>query len=166
MVFGLTDVSTGAGFSTIKALLPVFVVSAALVAVTVIVFGLGKFTGAVYNPVESIVPVVAFPPATAFTDHVTLAFAFPATAAANACVAPARTDAEAGVTVTSTPAFSGGVVGDVGEVLLVVPTQPPTSNATIPVDAIQVRFTDMSPIINSGLLLAGRRYHCRPHLDG
>jgi hypothetical protein len=123
------------------------VVSATLVAVTVIVFAVGKFTGAVYNPVASIVPVVALPPATAFTDHVTLVFAFPVTAAANACAAPARTAAVAGVTVTTTPALSGGVVGEVGDVpvLLAVPTQPPTSNARIPVDAIQVRFTDYPP---------------------
>jgi hypothetical protein len=157
IVFGLTAVSTGTGFSSVSALVPVFVVSAALVAVTVIVFGVGKFTGAVYNPVVSMVPVVAFPPATAFTDHVTLVLAFPVTAAANDCVAPARTAAVAGVTVTTTPAFSGGVVGDVGDVgdvpvlLLPTPAQPANSKAKIPVDAIQVRFTDLSPIVFLGL---------------
>ena len=104
---GLTEVSTGTGFSSVNALVPVFVVSATLVAVTVIVFAIGKFTGAVYNPVASIVPVVALPPATAFTDHVTLVFAFPVTAAANAWVTPARTAAVAGVTVTTTPTLFG-----------------------------------------------------------
>jgi hypothetical protein len=112
MVFGLTEVSTGTGFSSISALFPCFAVSAALVAVTMIVFGVGKFAGAVNNPVASIVPVVGFPPGTVFTDHVTLVFAFPVTADVNSCVAPARTIAVAGVTVTTTAALSGGIVGD------------------------------------------------------
>jgi hypothetical protein len=130
-------------------LFPIFVLSAALVAVTVIVFGVGRFIGAVYNPVASIVPVVAFPPGTALIDHTTLVFAFPVTAAANVCVAPARTAAVAGVTVTTTPAFSGGIVGDEPPLLLPTPAQPATSKTNITAAAIQRCFTDLSPIVDS-----------------
>jgi hypothetical protein len=56
----------------VTALVPVCVVSAALVAVTVIVFGDGRLAGAVYIPFASIVPIVAFPPTTEFTAQVTL----------------------------------------------------------------------------------------------
>ena len=149
IVVGLTDVSTGTGFSSVTAPFPDLVVSAALVAVTVIVLGVGKFDGAVYKPVASIVPVAVFPPAAAFTDHVTLVFAFPVTAAVNACVAPARTIAVAGATVTTTPAFSGGVVGDDPPLLLPNPAQPATSIPKIMVGVIQMRFTGLSPIVDS-----------------
>jgi hypothetical protein len=56
IVVGLTDVSTGTGFSKVTAPFPNFVVSAALVAVTVVVLGLGRLAGAVYRAVEFIVP--------------------------------------------------------------------------------------------------------------
>jgi hypothetical protein len=91
------------------------------------------------------VPVVAFPPATAFTDHVTVVFVFPVTAAVKVCVAPARTIAVEGVTVTTTPAFSGGVVGDPPPPLLPNPAQPATSTANTPVAAMHKRFTDLPP---------------------
>jgi hypothetical protein len=157
IVFGLTDVSVGTGFSSATAPFPDFVVSATLVAVTVIVLGLGKFTGAVYNPVVSMVPVAALPPATAFTDHVTLVLVFPVTVAANACMAPARTIAVAGATATVTPALLGGVVGDDPPLLLPIPAQPANSNAKTPVAATQMRFTDLSPIVDS--LLDSRPAH-------
>lgn len=52
-----------------------FIVSAALVAVTVTLGGEGTFAGAVYvalaAPFATIVPTVEFPPATPFTPHVT-----------------------------------------------------------------------------------------------
>jgi hypothetical protein len=149
IVLGLTDVSTGTGFSSVTPLFPIFVLSAALVAVTVIVFGVGRFIGAVYNPVASIVPVVAFPPGTALIDQTMLVFAFPVTAAANVCVAPARTAAVAGVTVTTTPVFSGGIVGDEPPLLLPTPAQPATSKTNITAAAIQRCFTDLSPIVDS-----------------
>jgi hypothetical protein len=149
IVVGLTDVSTGTGFSSVTAPFPDLVASAALVAVTVIVLGVGKLAGAVYKPVASIVPVAAFPPAAAFTDHVTLVFAFPVTAAVNACVAPARTIAVAGATVTTTPIFSGGVVGEDPPLLLPTPAQPATSIPKAMVGVIQMRFTGLSPIVDS-----------------
>jgi hypothetical protein len=149
-VLGLTDVSTGTGFSSVTALLPCLVVSAALVAVTVIIFGVGRFAGAVYTPVASIVPVAVFPPTTVFTDHVTLVFAFPVTAAVNACVAPERTMEVAGATVTVIPALVGGVVGVVGDgapLLLTVPVQPAASHTSITIGAIQMRFTACPPAL-------------------
>jgi hypothetical protein len=47
-----------------------------------------------------IVPTVAFPPATPFTDHVTAVFAVFVTVAVNCCVAPTATLGAAGATVT------------------------------------------------------------------
>jgi predicted enzyme related to lactoylglutathione lyase len=50
-----------------------------------------------------IVPIVELPPATAFTCQVTLEFELPLTCAVNVCVAPRRTLAALGETVTVTP---------------------------------------------------------------
>jgi hypothetical protein len=61
-------------------------------ASTVAVFGTGRTAGAVYRPVESIVPTVAFPFATPFTDHVKVRLLDPETEALNCCVEPARTE--------------------------------------------------------------------------
>jgi predicted polyphosphate/ATP-dependent NAD kinase len=55
--------------------------SATLTAVTVALGGDGKIVGAAYNPVEEIVPLLALPPGTPFTCHVTLVFEVPVTLA-------------------------------------------------------------------------------------
>jgi hypothetical protein len=55
--------------------------SALLTASTVTVAGDGKTAGAVYSPPAEIVPVLALPPVTSFTSHVTLVFVVPATLA-------------------------------------------------------------------------------------
>ena len=49
------------------------------------------------------VPLVLLPPATPFTDQVTVEFVVPLTVATNCCAAPARTLALRGATVTDTP---------------------------------------------------------------
>jgi hypothetical protein len=64
----------------------VFFGSATLVAAIVTVAGEGKPAGAVYSPVDEIVPTVEFPPAVPFTVHVTLVFDELVTFAANCCV--------------------------------------------------------------------------------
>ena len=69
---GETALTVGTGFSSVSALLPVIVVSVTLVAVIVSVFGEGTVAGALYRPVLLIVPDAALPPATPFTDHVTV----------------------------------------------------------------------------------------------
>jgi hypothetical protein len=80
-------------------------------------------------------------------------FAFPVTAAVNACVAPARSIAVAGATVTVTPTLLGGVAGDVGDagdgppLLLTAPAQPAASHTSTTVRAMQMRFTGFSPIV-------------------
>ena len=80
-------------------------------------------------PDELIVPVAALPPATPFTCQVTAVFDDPATVALKDCVAPARTFALAGETVTVTLDPEGGVVGlEAGE-LFVVPVQPVSAAA-------------------------------------
>ena len=77
-----------------------FVGSAWLVAVTCTVAGVGRSAGAVYAPVELIVPTVAFPPATPFTLQLTLVFVEFWTVAWNAAGLPSSTVPLAGVIVT------------------------------------------------------------------
>jgi hypothetical protein len=116
-------VSTGTGFCNVTALLPVAVASAELTARTVTVLELGTIAGAVYTPDELIVPVAALPSATPFTCQVTAVFDDPATVALNDFVAPARTFALAGETVTVTLDPEGGVLELEGDELFVVPAQ-------------------------------------------
>ena len=126
---GAMPVSTGTGFCNVTALLPDAAASAELTALTVTVLELGTVAGAVYTPVELIVPVAALPPATPFTCHVTAVFDDPATVAPKDFVAPARTFALAGETVTVTLDPEGGVVGlEAGE-LFVVPVHPASAAA-------------------------------------
>jgi hypothetical protein len=121
------------------------VVSAALVAVNVTVFGVGKLVGAVYIPFVSIVPTVALPPATAFTDQVTAVFVEPVTVAANAPLDPARIVAVAGVTVTLVPPLSGGS-GEPSPPRFVPRPEQPLSNKTMNnACTLQIRFTALPP---------------------
>jgi hypothetical protein len=71
---GLTLVSTGVGFHSVTALFPMALESAALTASISTDPVFGKLAGAVYFPEEVIVPVLADPPATLFTSHVTFPF--------------------------------------------------------------------------------------------
>jgi len=58
-------------FHNVTLLVPLALESAAGAALIVIAFELGKLAGAVYTPDPLIVPVVALPPATPFTDQFT-----------------------------------------------------------------------------------------------
>jgi len=78
---GLIPLITGIGFIRVTALVPVAEESAALVALTVTVLGLGKVAGATYFPFASIVPSALEPPLVPFTDQVTLEFDVPLTVA-------------------------------------------------------------------------------------
>ena len=104
---GETLLTVGTEFSTVSALVPVIVVSVVLVAVTVSVFGLGKLAGALYSPALVIVPSDALPPATPFTDQVTVWFRIPPpldvplTVAVNCWVVATDTLAVTGLTATT-----------------------------------------------------------------
>lgn len=104
---GLTLLSTGVGFHRVRSLEPLALASAMDTASTVIVFGFGTVAGAVYTPLEAIVPSAAFPPTTPFTDQLTLSFVVPVTVAVKGCVAPARTFAAVGTTLTEIPGGGG-----------------------------------------------------------
>jgi hypothetical protein len=67
---GVIELST-TGTRMVAVELPNFVGSWKLVAAMVTPVGLGAVAGAVYRPLEAIVPYVLFPPTIAFTDHVT-----------------------------------------------------------------------------------------------
>src|SRR5580704_11983459 len=58
--------------------------------------------GGVYKPVAVIVPSLEFPPTVPLTVQVTAVFVVPVTVAVNCCVAGARSDAEAGLTLILT----------------------------------------------------------------
>jgi len=114
---------TGIGFSSVTVTLAEMFASAALTAITVNVFGLGRLAGAVYIPAELIVPVAALPPVTPFTNQFTELFAEPVTVALNGCEAPNRTLAELGETATVMPEDCELVARDLEE-FAVEPAQP------------------------------------------
>ena len=123
--FGVMLFSTGIGFHRVTALPPEASESAALMALTVTMFGFGKLTGAVKTPADVIVPAAALPPVTPFTCQVTDEFDVPLTVAAKVCVAPART--VAGLGETETLMFVGdGVPGLPG---LPLPPATPAQSA-------------------------------------
>lgn len=72
-----------------------------------------------------IVPTDALPPATPFTFQVTFEFEVPVTVALNVCVAPARTVAGFGVTLTLMLGGGGGAPGFPG--FVVTPATPAQS---------------------------------------
>src|SRR5207245_600149 len=79
-----------------------FVVSAALVAFTVTVAGLGTVAGAAYSPEVEMVPVVELPPVNPLTLQVTALLLLPVTTALNCWDAPVRSEALVGLTLTAT----------------------------------------------------------------
>jgi hypothetical protein len=91
-----------------RATMPDFVASAWLVAVTCSVVGEGRAMGAVYTPVDVIVPTVAFPPGTPLTFQVTAVSVVFDTVAANVTWFPSTTDPFVGVTVTTIDGGGGG----------------------------------------------------------
>jgi hypothetical protein len=102
---GATFTATSLSMPTLAA--PLADGAATLVALTVTLAGDGKSPGAVYSPALEIVPTVAFPPSTPFTLHATRVSVVPVTVAANGRVAPRKTIALIGATLTVT--FGGGV---------------------------------------------------------
>jgi hypothetical protein len=79
---------------------PVLELSAVLVASTLTTAGTGKSAGAVYTPLELIVPTHTFPPGIPFTLQSTARFEASVTTAVNGCESPSKTGTEEGVTVT------------------------------------------------------------------
>lgn len=92
----------GAAALTVTVAAALLVVSAMEIAVTVILAGEGTAVGAVYTPVESILPWVASPPGVPFTCQVTPVLVVLATAALNFCVPDTCSVALVGFTVTVT----------------------------------------------------------------
>jgi hypothetical protein len=77
-------------------------VSACETAATVTVGGLGTASGAVYIPLEDMVPIAEFPPAVPFTCQVTVSSVAFVTVAMNCCSAPTPTVADVGEIATTT----------------------------------------------------------------
>jgi hypothetical protein len=97
--------------------------SAALTAIMVTEFGLGKLAGDVYMPAELIVPVAALPPLAPFTNQFTEIFDEPVKVALNCCESPNRTLAEFGEIETLMPEDAGLEPPDLEEVV-VEPAHP------------------------------------------
>ena len=125
MVSGETVVINGTGFCSVTELEPDLVLSVVSTAATVMVFGLGGNSGAANNPVEEIVPTIAFPPATPFTDQVSAGFEPSLVFVENCCVVAPGTDALAGETVKLK---SVGPVGPAGEPPLPTTEAQPAAN--------------------------------------
>src|ERR1700722_7659097 len=88
---------------------PDFVASATSTALMVTTGGLGTFAGAVYSPVGSMVPTLAFPPARVSTSQLTAVLEEFCTVALNCAVAPVTTVAAGAATCTV--AAGGGSEG-------------------------------------------------------
>jgi hypothetical protein len=95
------ELIVGAGFTMVTDAVADHVGPVRLAACTVTTFGTGGTAGAAYNPVLSIVPTVALPPATPFTDHVAW-FVLPVTLAVNCCACPTIIVSAGGFTATTT----------------------------------------------------------------
>lgn len=93
---GVTETLIGGGVRVIVAV-PVFVLSATLVAVTVTVCCVVILAGAVYKPAALKLPVPA-----GLIDQLTLPFANPLTVALNCCVPPCERLTVPGETITTT----------------------------------------------------------------
>src|SRR5512146_3290894 len=81
---------------------PVLVVSDCRTAVIVTLLGVGTTAGAVYRPLESMVPNVGLPPLTLLTCHVTAVLLEPLTVTVNCCVCFVCSDAAGGEIETLT----------------------------------------------------------------
>jgi hypothetical protein len=114
---GFMPVITGVGLISVTALEEL---ASMLVAATVAVFGSGSEAGAVYLPLEEIVPREGEPPPMPLTAQVTLALDAPETVAVNWNESPARMFAEEGETVTDTEVGAEGEL----ELLVGVDTRP------------------------------------------
>jgi len=86
---------------------PDFVGSACAAAVTGTVAGLGTDEGAMYSPVEEIVPTVALPPVTPATLQVAAVLLVPVTVTLNCWVVLVATSALGGETLTDTGGGGG-----------------------------------------------------------
>lgn len=113
-----------------------FVVSATEVEVTVTVVELGSFVGAVYKPVVLTVPMIASPPVSPFTLHVTEVLVDPVTVAVNCCVAPPAMLAVVGEIVTAT----------VVELELLLPPPHPAQTSAASITTGRNRFIRKSPL--------------------
>ena len=145
---GVMEATCGTGFSNVTALAAVFDASAVSAAVIVITPPVGGNSGAVYKPAAVMIPNVAFPPTTLFTDQATAGgVAAPPSAALNVCVSPPRTVALEGVTA-SCPfwGFGSGVLPPP----LIPPTQPERANAHNAITQVHVSFTARHPCMSSG----------------
>jgi len=110
---GISDGDTESEISlvTVTAAVALFELSAALVASTLTDAGTGRWCGAVYAPVASIVPMLALPPATPFTDHVTAVLVELLTVAVKTCGKPRSKEADAGAIATEMEEGGGGCDG-------------------------------------------------------
>jgi hypothetical protein len=116
-------------------LIEVFAVSA---TPTVIEFGVGGNSGAVYSPVALIIPVVAVPPAAPFTVHASAGEEPSEACAANCCVSSPCTVALCGV-IVSCVCCGGGFPPPPN------PPQPAETSAKNPSTARRMRFTASLP---------------------
>jgi hypothetical protein len=107
---GETEDRLGAGYVSDTVAEADFVLSAWLVAVTVTEPELGTRSGAVYRPVEEMVPTVVLPPTVLLTDHVTLVLLVLLTVAVNCFVASTTTEAVSGE--IETPTTGAGVTAE------------------------------------------------------
>jgi hypothetical protein len=139
MAMGETVVSCGMGFSSVTALEAVLSEWLVSVAVTVMLLGVGGNSGAVNKPAEEIVPVVALPPATPFTDQIRDGCEWSLVSAVNCRVLVPWTEIVAGLRViekTNGPSVP----------LFGTEAHPANASAAHDTKRIFNRFTALSPL--------------------
>lgn len=125
---GEMPVRTGVGFRRETALVADWVVSATLVALMVTASEDGRVVGAVYFPLESMVPRAVEPLAVPLTNQETAVLVEPVTVAEKVKESPARILAVVGATETATVFVVGGSGAGDFVVELLLPVAQPAKN--------------------------------------
>src|ERR1700674_5519162 len=159
MLMGVTLVNCGTGLFSVTLAFPSFLVSDVSTALMVMELGAGGNSGAVYIPLASMVPKVAFPPAIPLIDQFTAGFDPSPVFAMNCCCATPGMDALDGDTVNAASHGPPAAPGPPGRIAWAHPASDTTSAANI---TSAERFT-ASPLSLPSLLAA---HHTRVNRNG
>src|SRR5207253_8045746 len=160
MLIGVTLVNCGTGLFSVALAFPSFLVSDVSTALMVMELGVGGNSGAVYIPLASTVPKVAFPPAIPLIDQFTAGLdPSPVFAVYWRCATPGM-DVSDGVTVTAVSPGPPAAPGPPGRIAW---AHPPSNTTSAASTTSAERFTT-PPLSLPGLLAA--QPHPRRQLRG
>ena len=157
MLIGVTLVNCGTGLFSVALAFPSLLVFEVSTALMVMELGAGGNSGAVYIPLASMVPSVAFPPATPLIDQFTAGLDPSPVFAVNCCCATPGMDAPDGETVNAVSPGPPAAPGPPGRIAWAHPPSKTTSAVSI---TSAERFTAIPPSLSS-LLAAISRPQCQ-----